>query len=95
MILTLQLADLIQDLYLKELKAFKPTPVKASDAEGHVQKWSAPKAPASPEEGNITNELNAYKDQQVEVEGQVASGTSVVDEDWFDDEPEEEAHSAH
>ena len=91
----LESADLVQDLYLNALKAYKSTPIKASDSEGHVQKWSAPKTPVSPEEGNITNELKAYEEQQVDVEGQVASGTAAVEEDWFEEEPEEEAHSSH
>ena len=56
-----------------------------------------PKAPQSPEETNIANELKSYKDQQVEVEGQAASGeTAAVEEDWFEeDEEEEHAPSAH
>ena len=91
----LQLADLVQDLYLNALKGYKATPVKASDAEGHVQKWSAPKPPVSPEEENITSELAAYEKQQVEVEGQVATGTAVVEDDWFEEEAEEEAHPVH
>jgi F-type H+-transporting ATPase subunit h len=30
------LADPVQDLYLRELKAYKPTPLKANDADEHV-----------------------------------------------------------
>ena len=87
----------MQDLYIRELKAYKPTPVKASDSEGHVQKFSKPAPPRSPEEGDIANDLKAYEDQQVEVEGQVAAGgTSATEEDWFEEEEEEEeAHPAH
>lgn len=86
----------MQDLYLRELKAYKPTPIKASDAEGHVQKFSAPRAPRSPEEGDIANDLKAYETQQVEIEGQVAAGEAgVAEEDWFEEEEEGEAHAAH
>lgn len=93
--LTPLVTDLVQDLYLKELRSHKPTPIKASDSEGHVQKFSAPKPPASPEEGNIANDLKAYEDQSVEVEGQAAAGEAgMPEEDWFEDE-EEEAHAAH
>ncbi len=46
-------------MYLSELRKYKPTPVKASDAEGHVQKFAAPKAPKTPEESNIANDLKA------------------------------------
>ena len=80
----------MQDLYLRELKAYKPTPVKASDAVGHVMTFSAPKPPKSPEEGDMANELQAYEKQTVEVEGQAAQGETVaVEEDWFEDDEED------
>lgn len=88
------IADLVQDLYIRELKAYKPTPVKDSDSEGHVQKFNAPSPPKSPEEGDIANELKDYEQQQVEVEGQAASGEpSAVEEDWFEDDVEEDQHN--
>ena len=81
-------------MYLKELRAYKPPPSKPSDSEGHVQKFSAPKAPSSPEETNLANDMKAYEDQIVEVEGQAASGqTETVDEDWFEEDEEPEAAS--
>lgn len=87
-------ADPVQDLYLRELKAYKPTPLKAGDAEEHVQKFTAPKAPQSPEEANLASELSAYESQEVEVEGQAAAGEAApVEESWF--EEEEEAPAAH
>ncbi|KAF2263723.1 hypothetical protein CC78DRAFT_533732 [Lojkania enalia] len=90
-------ADLVQDMYLRELKAYKPPQVKASDAEGHVQKFTIPKAPPSPEESDIASELKAYETQQVEIEGSSSSeGTSApVEEDWFEEEPEDEVPAAH
>ncbi|KAL8954156.1 MAG: hypothetical protein Q9222_000040 [Ikaeria aurantiellina] len=88
--------DLLQDMYLKELRAYKPTPLKASDSEGHVQRFTAPKAPHSPEEGNIANELKAYEDQQVEMEGQADSGEAGASESsWFEEEEEEDTVAAH
>ncbi|KAL2803083.1 ATP synthase complex subunit H-domain-containing protein [Aspergillus granulosus] len=88
-------ADPVQELYLRELRAYKPTPVKPGDAEAHVQKFSAPAAPKSPEEANLANELSAYETQEVEVEGQAASGEATpVEESWFEEE-EEETPAAH
>ncbi|KKK19245.1 hypothetical protein ARAM_005285 [Aspergillus rambellii] len=88
-------ADPVQDLYLRELRAYKPTPIKAGDAEAHVQKFSAPAAPQSPEEANLASDLGAYESQVVEVEGQAATGEPApVEESWFEEE-EEEAHPAH
>lgn len=83
---------MIQDMYLQELRRYKPAPVKASDAEGHVQKFTAPRPPPSPEEGNIASDLKAYEEQQVEVEGQAEGGSSeaAADHEWFEDEDEDE-----
>jgi F-type H+-transporting ATPase subunit h len=90
------IADLVQDLYLKELKAYKPPPVKPGDEDAYVQKFSAPKPPKSPEEGNIAGDLKAYETQQVELEGQASGGDSApVEEDWFEDDEEEAPAAAH
>ena len=89
------LADPVQDLYLRELRAYKPTPIKPGDADAHVQKFSAPQAPPSPEEASLASELSAYESQEVEVEGQAAAGEAApVEESWFEEE-EEESAAAH
>ena len=69
--------------------------MKPTDSEGHVQKFTVPKPPPSPEEGNIANELKAYEDQTVEVEGQAPAGQEAVEEDWFEDDEDEEEHAKH
>lgn len=83
-------------MYLKEIKAYKAPPQKASDAEGQVQKFKVPAAPKSPEESNLANEMQEYENQQVEIEGAAASGeTQSHEEDYFADLKqfdEEEAH---
>lgn len=86
----------MQDLYLRELKNYKVPQVKASDAEGHVQKFTLPKAPPSPEESDLANDLKAYETQAVELEGSASteSGAAPVEEDWFEEE-EEETAAAH
>ncbi|KAI4870370.1 ATP synthase H chain [Hypoxylon rubiginosum] len=91
-------ADFVQDLYLKELKAYKPTPIKESDSVGHVQTFSAPKTPKSPEEADLASSLKEYESMAVEVEGNegvTASSTPAVVEDWLVDEEEEEAGAHH
>ena len=88
-------ADLVQDLYLREIRAYKPPPIKPSDSEGHVQKFTAPKTPQSPDEGDIAQDLKAYENQQVELEGQVAPGESGGAEgNWFEDDEDDEEHAA-
>jgi F-type H+-transporting ATPase subunit h len=81
-------------MYLRELGGYKPTPLKPNDSEGHVQKFAVPKAPTSPEESNISNELTAYESQQPDIEGQSADGTPVAEEHWFEEE-EDELAAAH
>lgn len=88
----------MQDLYLKELKNYKAPTVKASDAEGHVQKFSIPKPPPSPEESDIANDLKAYDTQTVELEGTGSAtegGAPAVEEDWFEEEEDEAPAAAH
>lgn len=91
-------ADLIQDLYLRELKAYKPPPQKGPE-EGAVAKFSPPAAPKSPEEADLASEMSEYENQVVEIEGQAAGETQTSDaEDYFEDlkqidaEESEEAH---
>jgi F-type H+-transporting ATPase subunit h len=77
---------MIQDMYLKELRAYKPPPQKASDAEGQVHKFAPPAAPKSPEEANLASEMKEYEDQIVEVEGAAPTGeTQSAEEDYFED----------
>lgn len=89
-------ADFVQELYLKELKAYKTPAVKETDSEGQVQTFSAPKTPSSPEETDLAGSLKEYESMAVEIEGQdasaqTASGTPEV-ADWLEAEEEDEAH---
>ena len=75
-------------MYLRELKAYKAPATKASDADGHVMKFSAPAAPRSPEDGDLAKDLQSYESAAVEVEGQsteagASSDASSVDA-WFE-----------
>ncbi|KIX03520.1 uncharacterized protein Z518_07073 [Rhinocladiella mackenziei CBS 650.93] len=90
-----RMPDLIQDMYLKELRAYKPPPSKASDAEGHVQKFTPPATPKSPEEANLAKEMKEYEDQVVEIEGQSATGETQAEEDFFENIEEDDDEPAH
>ncbi|KAI8316237.1 ATP synthase subunit H [Colletotrichum sp. SAR11_59] len=79
-------ADFVQELYLKELKAYKPAAIKDSDAQGQVQTFSVPQTPKSPEETDLAASLKEYESMAVEVEGQdaaVAAGGQPVQHDWL------------
>ena len=93
----------MQDIYLKHLREYKPTPAKPGDAEAHVHKFTAPSGFHSPEEPNLANELSAYQNQAVETEGQgeaAASGEQQAkanEPDWFEqieDFEKEDEHAA-
>lgn len=83
-------------MYLKELRQYKVPPTKASDADGHVQKFSPPSAPKSPEETDLASDMKAYEDQVVEIEGQAVAGeTQEPEEDYFEDLKQFDEEPAH
>ncbi|KAG5955197.1 hypothetical protein E4U58_007216 [Claviceps cyperi] len=89
-------ADFVQELYLKELKAYKTPIVKESDAEGHVQTFTMPKTPASPEESDLASNLQEYEQMAVETEGGMSADQgedgNVELPDWLELEEDEAAH---
>lgn len=78
-------ADIIQDLYVKEVKAFKAPTLTAADAAGSVKPWAAPTAPSAPAlEADVAAELSEYETQAVEVESaKPAENAAAEVEDWF------------
>ncbi|KAJ8100889.1 ATP synthase complex subunit H-domain-containing protein [Lipomyces tetrasporus] len=86
--------DLVQDLYLKELKSYKAPPVKASDSVGQVKPWVSPSAPTPPTvEAAAPTDLSEYDSQVVEVEGVAVDAEEDAEvEDWFVVEPLEDPH---
>lgn len=87
-------ADYVQELYLKELKAYKTPPVKDSDADGQVQMFQEPKTPQSPEESDLASSLKEYESMVVEIEGQEGSGEgsahgATAVPDWLEAEEDE------
>lgn len=78
------LADLVQDMYLRELRTYKPSSPKLAENEGQIQKFAIPNAPSSPEDGDIARDIKAYESQGVEVEttgmeAEDAHGQNVFD----------------
>jgi len=54
-------SDLVQDLYLKELKSYKPVPVAQDAHVGVVKTYSQPTAPKAPSlPTDLASELSAY-----------------------------------
>ena len=84
-------------MYLRELKNYKVPALKQNDAEGHVQKFSAPQAPKSPEESNLADDLKSYESQKVEGEGQSGESSSgAAQHEWFEEpDYDDDSKDAH
>merc|ERR1711939_952735 len=75
--------DLIQDLYLRELKGYKPPPVAKDAHVGSVKQFStpsAPKAPAVLSGAELNAELEAYdKDMPAVAQSSSSSGADATE----------------
>lgn len=88
-------ANLIADLYVRELKAFKPTPLTAADAQEATKPWKLPaaaKVPALEAEG--ADALAEYDSASVDVVAAAPANGAAEEykpDDWFvfpvDEEP--------
>ncbi|GAA5979434.1 hypothetical protein JCM11641_005031 [Rhodosporidiobolus odoratus] len=73
--------DFVQDLYLKELKAYKPKPVaSAAGATKSYSTPSAPKAPEVPDAAALAKELEAYDASSPSLESAKPAATETADE---------------
>lgn len=82
----------VQELYLRELRNAKLSPVTAKDAEGNVKPWVNPVKPQQPAlEGQGADALKAYADEAVETKSSVVEEEDAVEEDWLvlEDAPED------
>ncbi|KAG0214305.1 hypothetical protein BGX28_002413 [Mortierella sp. GBA30] len=76
--------DIIKDLYIKELRSYKPAPdAKADDASSQVKEFKAPTAPAVPAI-DAAADLAAWEQANAEVTD------AVTDEALLEDDEEEE-----
>ncbi|CAI1594743.1 hypothetical protein SEUBUCD646_0L03440 [Saccharomyces eubayanus] len=92
--------NVIQDLYLRELKETKLAPSSLQDAEGNVKPWSPPKKPTLPElELQGPDALKAYADQNVETANDTKSSVEgeaePIEEDWLVLDDVEETKESH
>ncbi|KAF4594670.1 Cellobiose dehydrogenase [Ophiocordyceps camponoti-floridani] len=88
-------ADFVQELYLKELKAYKTPAVKDSDSQGQVLPFNMPKTPTSPEETDLAGSLKQYESMAVDVHGQADAGdgqAAAVLPDWLEADEEDNHH---
>ncbi|CAG8496750.1 9191_t:CDS:2 [Acaulospora morrowiae] len=84
--------DIIQDLYVKELKTYKPLPEKPGDEHGNVKDLRLPPPPQPPGvDEDIESELAAYDVEELPGEEEAALETLL--EDQFLKEEEEVSHA--
>ncbi|KAK9894992.1 hypothetical protein P389DRAFT_172521 [Cystobasidium minutum MCA 4210] len=72
--------DFVQDLYLRELKQYKPKEMSANAHVGNVKEFhtpAAPKAPVVPTGAELAKEIEAYEREEVEA----SSDAGVASED--------------
>ena len=80
--------DIIQDIFVKELRSYKPTPEKAGSEQGQVKELRAPPKPAAPVMSDkVDEELKLYDVQHI-VE-------DVKEESMFEEEGEESSAKEH
>ncbi|CCE65239.1 hypothetical protein TPHA_0K01050 [Tetrapisispora phaffii CBS 4417] len=89
--------DVLQDVYLKELKSVKSVSFAdaVANAKGNVKQWVEPARPAAPAFDLSASDVKKYIDEPVETAAAPASATAdAVEEDWLVlDEPAEDEHA--
>ncbi|CAO1634344.1 unnamed protein product [Sympodiomycopsis kandeliae] len=71
--------DLVQEAYLRELKAYKAPPKAADAHKGAVREFhnpTAPKAPATPSSSSLSSELDSYASSEPDVAEVASKATS-------------------
>lgn len=85
---------MIGDLYVQNIKQFKPTPLTQSEIDSAVQAFKLPSKPSVPQDEISTEAVQQYESSEVETQEVGSSGSAApVEEDWF--VFEEEAEEAH
>lgn len=89
-----QRSNLVSDLYIQQIKAFKPTPLSNKDAESSIKSFQLPNKPSVPESEISADALSQYESSDVETAATEPSSAAepAAEEDWFVFEEEEVHH---
>lgn len=83
----------MSDLYIQNIKQFKPTPLSEKEIESAVKKFQLPAKPTVPAEEISADALSQYESSDVETVQVSSSGEGEpVEENWFVFEEEKEHH---
>ncbi|GEQ66610.1 hypothetical protein JCM33374_g273 [Metschnikowia sp. JCM 33374] len=89
---TPQRSNLVSELYVSQIKQFKPVQTSAEGAEG-IKKFQLPAKPAIPSEEVNADAVASYESADVETASSPASESApAAEEDWFVFEEAEEHH---
>ncbi|KAL1925092.1 uncharacterized protein VTP21DRAFT_4746 [Calcarisporiella thermophila] len=81
--------DLVQDIYIKQIKSYKPAPEEKGAEQGQVKELHIPAAPQPPQiESDLTADLQAYQ-QEDPVAVTASEEDQAVQEDEYTDILEE------
>jgi F-type H+-transporting ATPase subunit h len=95
---TVRQTDPIQELYLRELRSYKPTPPSPEEAEAQTKSWRTPRPPKVPDTSAApSDEVQSYASEEVTVAPRAGDEKYEHDfeemfESWFD-EPDSELHT--
>lgn len=90
--MTPQRNNLVADLYVQQIKQFKPTPVAVDQAEG-IKEFKLPAKPSIPSDEVSADAVASYESAEVDTESAPVSGSApAAEEDWFVFEEAEEHH---
>jgi ATP synthase complex subunit h. len=83
---------LVSDLYVQNIKQFKPQALSSKDLESAVKAFQLPTAPSIPEAEVSAQAVGEYETSEVETATVSSTGAPVAEEDWFVFEEEAEEH---
>lgn len=86
---------MVSDLYVQQIKQFKPTPLSNKEIEESVKKFQLPGKPSIPEAEISSQALGEYESAPVEVQDAPSASQAAKpagEEDWFVFEEAEEHH---
>lgn len=84
---------MVGDLYIANIKQFKPTPLSQKEIDAAVPAFKLPSAAKVPESEISTEAVAEYESSAVEIDSAPVAGEAPVEEDWFVfEEAPKEAH---
>ncbi|ODV80689.1 uncharacterized protein CANTADRAFT_48016 [Suhomyces tanzawaensis NRRL Y-17324] len=84
--------NLVSDLYVQNIKQFKPQAISQQEIDAAVKTFQLPAKPSLPENEVSTEALGEYESSEVEATSGSSGASLAAEEDWFVFEEEAEEH---